>query len=63
MPITSYDIYWTGVAPEADPPEYTLLTTVDASTFTHTETSVVPGTTYRFKVLATSMVGDSSLSS
>jgi hypothetical protein len=63
MPITSYDIYWNGVDPDLLPPEYTHMVTVDASVFTFSIVSVIPGKTYRFKVLATSLVGDSALSS
>jgi hypothetical protein len=63
MPITSFSIYWTGVNPDLNPPEYTFMQTVSADTFEQSIISVVPGKTYSFKVLATSEAGDSALSS
>jgi hypothetical protein len=63
MAISSYDIYWNGVDPDLLPPEYSHMVTVDSTTLTQSIISIIPGKTYRFKVLATSIVGDSALSS
>ena len=60
MPITSYDIYWNGLNTASL--AYTKVATVEASQLTYTNAEVVPGLVYKFKVLATSAVGDSSLS-
>jgi hypothetical protein len=74
MPITSYDVYWNGLDPYSL--DYTLVSTISMSTgrllqetdtdvnlLQYTNTDVVPGVVYKFKVLATSAVGDSALSS
>jgi hypothetical protein len=61
MPITSYSVYWHEVNPVNY--DYTLLATIDAANpLTYSTNAVVSGKAYKFKVLATSMVGDSSLS-
>ena len=49
--------------PDLLPPVYTFMLQVPETATENTIISLVPGKVYRFKVLATSAVGDSALSS
>jgi hypothetical protein len=57
MPVTGYDVYWDGQAPGSE--TYTLTDSTIADVLEYTETSVVPGTVYKFKIVAKNIVGDS----
>ena len=57
MPVTGYDVYWNGQAPGTE--TYTLTGSTSADVLEYTESSVVPGTVYKFKIVANNIVGDS----
>lgn len=54
--LTAYSIYWNGLDTSSN--DYTLLATTDANTLTYTETNIVAGDNYKFKVSATNDVGE-----
>jgi hypothetical protein len=50
MPILGYDIYWNGI--DTTIVNYTKLVSVTPTTTSYSIVTVIPGNTYRFKLVA-----------
>lgn len=60
MPLLGYEIYWNGL--NTSGVNYTLLASVNPTIASYNISTVVPGYTYRFKLIAMNQVGKSPLS-
>jgi Fibronectin type III domain len=57
MSIDSYEVFWDGLNPGSS--AFTSLAVVESETLHYSTSSVVAGTSYRFQVSASNLVGDS----